>query len=119
MPVLQPEQVQGLIKTGASTRLPVAAVPRFRPGDAVMVRHDNPASHTRLPRYVRGKVGVVQEDYGVFSFNDTNAHGQGHKPQHVYSVRFTARAVWGANASDRDGLYIDLFDDYLDPAAAG
>ncbi len=117
MPVLQLEEVQDLIKTGASTRLPDAAAPRFRVGDSVTVRNDNPVTHTRLPRYVRGKTGVIHEDYGVFSFNDTNAHGLGHKPQHVYSVRFSARALWGAGAPDRDGLYIDLFDDYLSPAA--
>ena len=117
MPVLQPEQVPDLIKTGASARLADEAAPRFRVGETVLARNINAASHTRLPRYVRGKTGVVHEDYGVFCFNDTNAHGQGHKPQHVYSVRFSARALWGPDASDQDGLYIDMFDDYLDPAS--
>jgi len=31
-------------------------------------------------------------------------------------VRFTARELWGSQASTRDTLQIDLFDDYLDLA---
>ena len=116
MPVLAPEQVDGLLKTGASTRVDVDVAPRFQPGDAVLVRNLNPETHTRLPRYARGKRGVIELDNGVFSFNDTNAHGLGHHPQHVYSVRFAARELWGAAANERDSLYLDLFDDYLDSA---
>ena len=82
------------------------------------MRNINPATHTRLPRYVRGKTGIIELDRGVFCFNDTNAHGQGHKPQHVYGVRFSMRALWGEQASDRDSLYLDLFEDYLDPVSA-
>ena len=118
MPALPVDHVDGLLKTGASARLDAEAKPRFRPGDHVSVRNINPPTHTRLPRYVRGKQGVVELDHGVFCFNDTNAHGQGHKPQHVYNVRFTLRALWGDQASERDSLYLDLFEDYLDPASA-
>ena len=116
MPALSADQVAGLLKTGASARLDAEVKPRFRAGDSVAVRNIHPATHTRLPRYIRGKKGTVERDYGVFCFNDTNAHGQGHKPQHVYSVRFTLRDLWGDQASARDSLYLDLFDDYLEPA---
>ena len=114
MPTLRADQVDGLVKTGASCRVDADVTPRFRPGDLIMARNMNPVGHTRLPRYVRGKHGVVQRDHGVFAFPDANAHGKGHKPQHVYSVRFTARELWGGQASDRDCLYIDLWDDYMD-----
>ena len=117
MPALPVEHVDGLIATGASARMADAVAPRFRPGDRVSVRNINPATHTRLPRYVRGKSGVVEADRGVFCFNDTNAHGQGHKPQHVYGVRFTARDLWGEQASPRDALYLDMFEDYVEPHA--
>jgi nitrile hydratase len=80
------------------------------------VRNLNPAGHTRLPRYARGRRGVVQADHGVFIFPDTSAHGQGPRPQRVYSVRFAARELWGPDASARDALYLDLWDEYLDPA---
>ena len=116
MPVLKAEMVETLAKTGASCRVDLPVAPRFRPGERITVRNINPTGHTRLPRYVRGKHGTIARDHGVFVFPDSSAHGQGHNPQHVYSVRFTARELWGNAASERDALYLDLWDDYLDPA---
>lgn len=105
-----------VVKSGGSSRADNGKPARFRPGDKVRARMMNPAGHTRLPRYVRGRVGEVIADYGIFVFPDTNATGEGTHPQHVYSVRFTARELWGPEASALDTLQIDLFDDYLDPA---
>ena len=79
-------------------------------------RNMHPIGHTRLVRYARGKQGTIERDHGVFVFPDSNAHFQGEKPQHVYSVRFAARELWGEQASPRDAVYIDLWDDYLEPA---
>jgi len=90
--------------------------PRFRVGDRVVARNIHPAGHTRLPRYVRGRRGAIDRDHGVFVFPDTNALGQGEKPQHVYSVRFPARELWGPDASARDAVYVDLWDDHLEHA---
>jgi nitrile hydratase subunit beta len=115
MPVLKAEMVETLVKTGASCRIDAAVAPRFRRGERIAVRNINPVNHTRLPRYVRGKRGTVERDRGIFVFPDTSAHGHGHKPQHVYSVRFTGRELWGPQASERDVLYLDLWDDYMDP----
>ncbi len=93
---------------------------RFSKGDRVRARNLNPSGHTRLPRYVRGKAGVIARDWGVFVFPDTNAHHAGTKPQHCYSVSFAARELWGksANANRRDRVLIDLWEDYLEPIAA-
>jgi nitrile hydratase len=90
--------------------------PRFRPGDQIIARTISPTGHTRLPRYARGKRGVVDRDHGLFVFADTKAHGEGENPQHVYSVRFAARELWGGTAGPKDGVYLDLWDDHLDPA---
>ena len=73
-------------------------------------------SHTRLPRYARGKTGIIERDYGVFHFADTVAHFLPDKPQHIYSVRFAVRELWGEQASPRDAVYIDMYDDYLEAA---
>ena len=80
-----------------------AVVPRFRVGDHALMRH------TRLPRYARGKRGIVEQGHGVFVFPDTSAHEQGQKPQHVYSVRITARELWAPQASERDTLRLALW----------
>ena len=86
----------------------------FRVGQQVRARNLNPAGHTRLPRYVRGKAGTIHRDHGVASFDDAVASGLGMKPQHVYAVRFAARELWGEKASPRDGVYLALWEDYLE-----
>ncbi len=116
MPVLTKEIVPLAVAGGASTRVDVDVAPKSKPGDKIVARNINPTGHTRLPRYMRGKRGVIDRDHGVFVLPDTNAHGKGETPQHVYSVRFTAQELWGSSASDRDSLYIDLWDDYMDSA---
>jgi len=88
--------------------------PRFSVGQRVRTRNIHPVGHTRLPRYTRGKVGTVERDYGVYTFPDTNAHSLGPTPQHVYSVRFAARELWGEQAAARDAVYADLWDNYLE-----
>lgn len=89
---------------------------KFKAGDRVVARNSNPEGHTRLPRYARGRAGVIDRDHGVFIFADTHASGLGKRPQHVYSVRFGARELWGAQASPRDSVYVDLWDDHLEAA---
>jgi nitrile hydratase subunit beta len=90
--------------------------PRFQVGQHVRARNINPVTHTRLPRYVRGKAGTIERDRGVATLPDTNVYGLGEKPQHVYSVRFSARELWGEQAAPQDAVYIELWDDYLEPA---
>ena len=87
--------------------------PRFRVGQHVRTRNLNPSTHTRLPRYARGKRGTIVRDHGVYSFPDTNALLLGEKRQHVYSVRFDARELWGDDAPMHDFVHLDLWDDYL------
>jgi len=113
---LTAEQVPALRRSGALASRDVAVTPRFHPGQLVRTRNINPTGHTRLPRYARDKHGRVERDHGVYVFPDTNAHSPDEKAQHVYSVRFTARELWGEQASPRDAVYIDIWDDYLKEA---
>lgn len=114
--LLTPDIVPTVVASGHSARVDEKIAPRFKPGAAVRVRNLHPTGHTRLPGYLRGKIGTVETDYGVFVFPDTQAHNLGEKPQHCYSIRFSAQEVWGPTASAKDTLRVDLFDDYLDPA---
>jgi nitrile hydratase subunit beta len=95
---------------------PEADVPaKFHVGDQVVARNIHPTGHTRLPRYIRGHHGLVERDLGVHSLPDAWVARQEHKFQHVYSVRFAARELWGEEASAKHAVYVDLWDDYLDP----
>jgi nitrile hydratase len=88
--------------------------PRFNVGDPVRARNISPAGHTRLPRYVRGHAGVIEMLQPAAVLPDTHAHFQGENPQHVYSVRFDSRELWGADAEPFT-LTIEMFDSYLEP----
>jgi len=109
-------EVEAKLHRARGARVDVEVAPRFRIGDRVRARNDHPTGHTRLPRYARGREGTIDRDHGVWVFPDTHAAGQGTRPQHVYSVRFAARELWGAEAAARDAVYVDLWDDYMDPA---
>jgi len=116
MKALKAENVASALAEGAPTSREIEDPPRFAPGDAVVTRNLNPETHIRLPRYARGRHGTVAEHRGAHVFPDTNALGAGEQPRHLYTVRFEARALWGPDASPRDQVYIDLWEDYLDPA---
>jgi nitrile hydratase len=110
------------IARAVSRRIPSADDPSVKPKFALHQRvrtlNIHPTGHTRLPRYARGKVGTIERDHGVYSFPDTAAlcTGSGDNRQHVYSVRFSARELWGDVASARDSVHLDLWDDYLESA---
>ena len=88
--------------------------PKFSIGQTVRARNINPDGHTRLPRYVRGRIGKIHMIHGTHVFPDTNAHGKGESPQPLYNVKFAATELWGPAASSGDHLYIDLWEDYLE-----
>ena len=107
--------VLGLYKQTGTARVDREVEASFQVDDVIRARNINPTGHTRLPRYIRGKQGRIVTDHGVFKFADSLAHGGGKQPQHLYSVCFTAQELWGRAAKPQDTLYIDLWDDYLEP----
>jgi nitrile hydratase len=89
--------------------------PAFRTGDRVRTRNHQPAGHTRLTAYARGRRGVVARVHPACIFPDTNAHFRGEHPQHVYAVRFEARELWGEGAEAGTCVHLDCFESYLEP----
>ena len=115
MPIT-PEQALAATAAGASSRVAQPIAPKFKVGDHVLVNNINPPGHTRMPRYIRGKRGVIERDYGVFVFPDSYVAGLGERPQHVYSVRFSSHELWGTNGVVNDELLVDVWDDYMERA---
>ncbi|HXS21296.1 MAG TPA: nitrile hydratase subunit beta [Steroidobacteraceae bacterium] len=113
-PAMTADEVAGFVARGSPAARAATCPPRFGPGQHVRARNLNPAGHTRLPRYVRGKSGRIDRLHGVFIFPDTHAHFLGESPQHVYSVRFEARELWGDAAAAPDAVYVDVWEDYID-----
>lgn len=117
-PALTAGKVAFFSAKGSPANRATRTSPLFQPGDIIRTRNINPVGHTRLPRYARAKLGVIDRIHGSFVFPDTNAAFQGENPQPLYSVRFSARELWGEQAGPRDCVYIDLWESYLEHCAA-
>ena len=113
--LLPAEEVAATVVRGSSAAMPADAPPRFRPSDRVRARNRHPYGHTREPRYVRGRAGVIHEHHGAHVLPDLSAEGV-RVGRHLYSVRFEALELWGENAQSNSAVYVDLWDDYLEPA---
>ena len=111
-----PEAVAAMIARGSPYVRPAQAPARFAAGDLVRAKVMNPTTHTRLPRYARGKLGVVDAVRGAHVFPDSNAHGLGEDPQWLYTLRFEGRELWGPDSDPTLKVSIDAFEPYLDPA---
>jgi nitrile hydratase len=98
-------------KYGRPTNTP----PGFKVGDRVRTRNIHPRTHTRLPRYARGKVGTVGHVRGCHVFPDSVAIGQGENPQWLYTVLFESCELWGEDCDPRLTVSIEAFEPYLEP----
>jgi len=105
--------VASALARGASTRRTLPGAPQFAPGDSVRTQNVNPPTHTRLPRYCRGKPGTIVAMHGAHVYPDVNSQGRDEAPQWLYTVRFAARDLWGPHTS-ADAVHVDCFEPYLE-----
>jgi nitrile hydratase len=115
-PTLNAERVAPLLAAGTPYNRAPLAPAIFKVGDRVSTSTAHSTTHTRLPRYARGKTGVIIETHDVFVFPDSNAHGKGEDPQWCYGVRFEGTELWGPDSDPSLEIVIDLFEPYLTPA---
>ncbi|HEY7302214.1 MAG TPA: nitrile hydratase subunit beta [Xanthobacteraceae bacterium] len=106
----------GTALTRGSYARPPRAPARFKVGDRVRTQNMHPATHTRLPRYARGRTGVIECVRGCHVFPDTVAIGQGENPQWLYTVCFDGRELWGKSADPTLKVSIEAWEPYLEPA---
>lgn len=114
--VLAPENVAAVLRKGGPTERETTTKPLFAIGDRVRAKNIQREGHTRLPRYVRGHVGVIDRLHGAHVFPDSNAHGEGEHPQWLYTVRFTGRELWGDRADATSTVSVDAWESYLERA---
>ncbi len=113
LPVLKAERVTATLMRGGTTRRSITVPARFAVGDAVRTRNINPPTHTRLPRYCRGKAGTIVAIHGAHVFPDANARGIGEQPQWLYTVRFAAGELWGGDTTAR-AVHVDCWESHLE-----
>jgi nitrile hydratase subunit beta len=108
--------VEPMLMRGGAVSRELDRPARFAVGDRVRARNTHPRTHTRLPRYVRGRTGTVERVHGCHVFPDVHAHGGGEDPQWLYTVRFEARELWGQDADPAAAVSVDAFEPYLESA---
>jgi nitrile hydratase len=113
---LTAEAVAAMLHRGGPTERAAGQPARFAIGDRVRAKTISPPTHTRLPRYVRGHLGVVERVHGVHVFPDSNSTGAGEDPQWLYTVTFQGHELWGDNAEPALQISVDAFEPYLEPA---
>ena len=109
--MLAADQVLATLKRGSISSREVATKARFKVGDRVRTKNMSPPTHTRLPRYCRDKPGTIAIVHGAHVYPDTNSLGR-EDPQWLYTVRFEARDLWGADTT-ADAVYADCWEPYL------
>jgi nitrile hydratase len=114
--VLKGEDVPSVLRRGFPYERPAQAPAKFAIGDRVRTIVMHPQHHTRLPRYARGKLGLVERVTGCHVFPDTGAHGQPETAQWLYTVVFTGPELWGRDADPTSSVSIEAWESYLEPA---
>ncbi len=115
-PPLRAVDVEPAMRRGSPYDRPAPSAPTFAVGESVRTQVMHPATHTRLPRYARGKTGVVEAVRGCFVFPDSNALERGEDPHWCYTIRFSGRELWGADADPTLAVSIDAWEPYLERA---
>ena len=113
---LSPGDVAQVLYRGGPTERTTNSAARFKAGERVRTKNINPLGHTRLPRYVRGHIGIIERTIGCHVFPDSNATGAGENPQWLYTVRFDGRELWGADGDPSLQVSVDAWEPYLEPA---
>lgn len=113
---LAPADVAKVLYRGGPTEREPKAPAAFAAGERVYMKNINPPTHTRLPRYVRGRLGTVERVIGCHVFPDSNAVGAGEDPQWLYTVRFDGRELWGEASDPSLTVSVDAWEPYLERA---
>ena len=114
--VVQAANVPAGLARGSRCDREITQPARFGAGEPVRAKNIHKTTHTRLPRYVRGRAGTIVSSHGMFVLPDSNAHGLGENPEWLYTVRFTGTELWGEGADPSLTVMADLWESYLDAA---
>lgn len=93
---------------------------RFRVGDVVRVAQGGETrAHVRTPRYVRGRVGVVERICGSFRNPEELAYGRyDGATVPLYRIRFAHRDLWpNEREMALDTVDVEIYEHWLEPEA--
>jgi nitrile hydratase subunit beta len=110
------KKLRSVLYGGTPHDRPLGRPPRFTIGDIVRAKNINPTGHTRLPSFTKGKLGTIEIYHGAHCHHEALAEGKGEVPEHLYAVKFAGDELWGKDGRSTDIVYVDLFENYLEPA---
>jgi len=113
---VEPVEVTPSIRRGGPTERKPSAPAQFAVGDKVRMKDIHPVTHTRLPQYVRGRLGTIEHNHGCHVFPDVNSLGKGEDPHWLYTVRFDGRELWGKEGDPTLTVSVDAWEPYLERA---
>jgi nitrile hydratase beta subunit len=111
---IAPNEITPAIRRGGPTEREAQAPAMFAVGETVRMKDIHPVTHTRLPQYVRGRLGTIELNHGCHVFPDTNSLGKGEDPQWLYTVRFDGPELWGKDADPTLSVSVDAWESYLE-----
>jgi nitrile hydratase len=111
---LRQQEVEAFVFGPGTTETSDASLAKFSPGDTVRARNLNPQGHTRMPRFVRGRRGIIANRWGCQAFPESSAHGTVEHLQWVYGVEFAAPELWGPDGNAGDSVCVDMWESYLE-----
>jgi len=114
--ILSVERVDRALASGGPTSRPAVTSPVYAPGARVRARNIHPSGHTRLPRYVRGRVGRIVMHHGSHISPDVRAACGEERSEHLYTVAFAGEEIWGESAEAGVVVSVDAFESYLEAA---
>jgi len=114
--ILTADGVAAMLHRGGPTERAATKPALFAVGDRVRAKDIHPATHTRLPGYVRGHLGRIEAVRGVHVFPDSNAQGAGEDPQWLYTVSFSGAELWADARDPSLEVTVDAFEPYLERA---
>lgn len=85
---------------------------RYSVGDTVRTLKHIASNHTRLPAYARNCTGQIIAYHGAHMLPDEGAKGH-HIGDHLYTVSFSARDLWGPDAHPADTVTLELWEGYF------
>lgn len=112
--ILTPDGVAAVLHRGGPTERSARSPALFAVGDRVRAKTIHPATHTRLPQYVRGHAGIIDRVLGCHVFPDSNASGHGEDPQWLYTISFDGLELWGEESDPHLRVSVDAWEPYLE-----
>lgn len=115
--VLKADQVSLALAKGTPSHRQLNTPAKFQLGQKVRAINFQPQGHTRLPRYVRGKVGTIVMLHDAHVLPDVHSRGNDAAHdlgQYLYTVAFDAQELWGEFADARDRMSVDAWESYLE-----